>query len=361
MVNNILIISGYFYPEVTPRSFRTTELVKEFSRRGYNVTVLLPRVHFLHRDFAEKYKVKFIYINLSLGADLPKGNSLLIRGFRFLLQKIYTLLEYPNIKYLNSISKSISNILFVDLVISIAAPHAIHWGVNKALSHGKIVTKKWIADCGDPFMGNETIWKPFYFKYFENRFLKKADFVTIPVKDAIKAYNPKYKSKIRVIPQGFDMSRKYLKTTTHVCPTFCYSGVFYRGYRDPIKFIDYLAKLNINFKFIIYTPMSNFIIDRISKLNSKVELRNILPRDLLLEEISQMDFLINFSNKGSVQVPSKLIDYSIAGRPILSVSYNSINEKLIDEFLVGNYTNQTVLPNLEQYDIINVATQFLSL
>lgn len=36
---NILIVSGSFYPQNTPRSFRTTELAKEFGRLGLGCQV----------------------------------------------------------------------------------------------------------------------------------------------------------------------------------------------------------------------------------------------------------------------------------------------------------------------------------
>src|SRR5690606_8098316 len=42
VTKNILILSRTFYPENSPRSFRTTELAKELARQEHGVTVLLP-------------------------------------------------------------------------------------------------------------------------------------------------------------------------------------------------------------------------------------------------------------------------------------------------------------------------------
>ena len=36
----ILIVSGFFYPQNTPRAFRTTELAKEFARLGHDVVYI---------------------------------------------------------------------------------------------------------------------------------------------------------------------------------------------------------------------------------------------------------------------------------------------------------------------------------
>ncbi len=38
----ILIVSRAFYPEISPRAFRTTELAKEFARQGHQVKIILP-------------------------------------------------------------------------------------------------------------------------------------------------------------------------------------------------------------------------------------------------------------------------------------------------------------------------------
>ena len=74
-----------------------------------------------------------------------------------------------------------------------------------------------------------------------------------------------------------------------------------------------------------------------------------------------MDFLINIGNGTKVQTPSKLIDYTLAKRPILTIETNDIKENIISEFLEGNYDNQDAPIDISRYDIHNVAQQFLSL
>ena len=74
-----------------------------------------------------------------------------------------------------------------------------------------------------------------------------------------------------------------------------------------------------------------------------------------------MDFLVNIENQSSVQSPSKLIDYAIAGRPVLSVSSTTINPTVINQFLNGDYANRLKLPDLDQFDIRKVASRFLAL
>ena len=55
--NKILIISGAFYPQNNPRSFRTTELSKEFAKQGHQVTVYVPKDNREHVKFEKEYGV----------------------------------------------------------------------------------------------------------------------------------------------------------------------------------------------------------------------------------------------------------------------------------------------------------------
>ena len=96
------------------------------------------------------------------------------------------------------------------------------------------------------------------------------------------------------------------------------------------------------------------------KLVNKLILREYIPRDELLLQLSKMDFLINIGYNPVHQVPSKLIDYSIADRPVFNIS-DSFNEIQLLEFLEGNYKNAMILPNIEAYKIENVGASFLNL
>ena len=73
MKKKILIVSRSFYPENSPRSFRTTELAKEFARQGHDVTVFTPSVK-EHREFEQEHGV--------LIKDLghPKWRSIDLKG-----------------------------------------------------------------------------------------------------------------------------------------------------------------------------------------------------------------------------------------------------------------------------------------
>src|SRR6056297_1629532 len=95
----ILIVSRSFYPMNSPRSFRTTELAKEFARQGHKVTVLTPREEPVHANFEQEYGVNIE--NLGQPGWKPieiKGKGLMYwlrRGFKRISK---LLIEYPDIE-----------------------------------------------------------------------------------------------------------------------------------------------------------------------------------------------------------------------------------------------------------------------
>lgn len=362
----IIIISAFFTPEITPRAFRTTELVTELLKRNNEVTLYIPYKNYNYSELLTTYKnliIKFL-TSKELSPKLPIGKSIWKRAIRCLYYKYSQLTCYPYIK-LNKIIPGIlkKDINSYDLMISIAAPHAIHWGCAIALENGFIKVNKWIADCGDPFMGDETQYHPSYFKKFENKFCSLANYITVPIDNAINAYYPEYRHKIKVIPQGFDFTKFMnleINYSKNKVPTFAYAGSLYPGYRDLNAFVDFLSTIELDYQFIIYSPKSVLVDSYKKKLKEKLIIKDFIPRDDLLHQLSTMDFVINIENKGKFQLPSKLIDYALIKRPVLSVSNSILHNDIID-FLNGNYDKKQIMPDITYYDIKNVVDKFLNL
>lgn len=363
----ILIVGSSFYPMNSPRSFRTTELVKEFARQGHEVTLLTVKDDEYHIPFEKEYGVtikdfgplRFPKIKLK-----EAGFSNLLR--RILRRGLHLFFEYPAIELMFRVKKALKTESGYDLLVSIATPHPIHWGVARAWRTKNPIAKTWVADCGDPYMGAalDTFKKMFYFKYPEKSFCRKADYITVPLEEAKGGYYPEFREKIRVIPQGFkfdDVEIDYSSYRPHPVPTFAYAGGLIPGGRDPRKFLDYLVSLDQKYKFILYTKSRELVEPYAESTNGKIEIRDYIPRRELLKELSGMDFLVNFENDTSLQMPSKLIDYYLTGRPVLSVGSSEIDKAAVDEFLCGNYRKRYDYQEMEQYRIENVCGRFLEL
>lgn len=362
-MKKILIITNGFYPENSPRSFRATELAKELVRQGHAVKVITHPKKGVE-EFCFQNGILFKSLgNLTWSEPIVKGTGIIRLFWRFVTRMSLLLFEYPKIQLVFLIKKALKNEQGYDALISIAVPYPIHWGVARIWS--KKIAKVWIADCGDPYMGqeNDTFKPAFYFKWVEKWFCKKADYLTVPTEKSIAGYYSEFHSKIKVIPQGFrfEDAKLYHGEKENSKIIFGYAGMFIPGRRDPSEFLDYLNKLQFDkpFEFHIYTTTPQFVEPFVK--NPRIVLKELIPREKLLFELSKMDFVVNFENVGNTQTPSKLIDYLIIDKPVLSIKYGDLKPTKINEFLEGNYNQKMILPNKEIYRIENVASKFIVL
>ncbi|MGP5439703.1 hypothetical protein ACTXLR_09610 [Psychrobacter faecalis] len=366
-VKKIIIISHSSYPDTSPRSMRTDELAQELARKGYNITLYILTGGY---DYSSYEKMHNVTVN-SLGKTFffkfsyreIKAQKIFTKVVRKILNKVF---EFPYIELSFKTYKAIKKEDSADLLITIGQPYPIHWGAALFRTINKKKMKKtiWVADCGDPYMGNAFSKKFFYFKYIEKWFCKKADFISIPTIEAKQGYYSDFHEKIKVIPQGFNFNDVEISKNNkpNSVVTFIYAGNFYSGIRDPRPFLDYLASLDIEFKFIIYTKSHNILKGYEHKLGDKLSVRNYISRKQLVLEMSMADFLVNLENPSPVQTPSKLIDYGLSNRPILNVNTNKeLNKNMINSFLKRDYKHSFKIDNIQQYNIVNVADSFLSL
>lgn len=363
-MKEILIICFDFYPINSPRAHRATELAKEFAYAGNKVTVITPRNEPYHDDFEKinniiikdlgKSKLKEFYLGASKYANLIS---------RVINRILRLFIEFPNIELAFKVNEALKNETNYDLLVSIASPYPIHWGVASVWNKKQKIAKTWIADCGDPYMGctTDSFRKWFYWGWVEKWFMRKTDFVTIPVESARSAYYPEFYDKIHIIPQGFKIEAPVGKTyTPNFIPTFAYAGGFIPGIRDPRAFLDYLCTLTEDFRFYIYTNNRSLVEPYKPKLLDKLIVSDFIPREELLQKLSGMDFLVNFDNNTGTAVPSKLIDYLIIDRPVLNI-YSDLDMENINRFILRDYTGKMILPNIDQYRIENVSAAFLKL
>jgi hypothetical protein len=362
----ILIISQHLFPMQTPRAHRTTELLKEFGRRGHEVCLYAVLGKFDYSGFESEFKVKVRPIPIKwmlhpYNSDNDQKRKLIDQVLGRMLRK----LEFPNLELRWRVEEILEKEHDYDALITIADPHQIHWGAAKYRKrHPEKFPGVWIADCGDPFMlngANSGHLK--FFERFERDFCEMCDVITVPAEQAKLGYYQEYRNKIEVIPQGFnfEMDRE-LSEPVNPVRTFAYAGTFYKDIRNPKAFLEYLTSKEIDFKFEVFSPHNDQITTFKSLLGDRLVLRKPLPRTALIEELKTKDFLVNFENVNSpAQVPSKLIDYAICGRPILSVNPIRPDFSNIDRFLEGDYSGQYTFENLEQYHISNVAQRFVDL
>ncbi len=367
MGKKILIVTNAFYPDISPRSFRATELAKELVRQGHSVKVLThPRIG--TDQFCKQHGIEFKDLgNLTWPVPTVKGSGFVRLFWRATTRFSALLFEYPFIQIMPLLEKGLSGESGYDALISVAVPYPIHWGIAAVRSKKNPIAKTWIADCGDPYMGqeNDTFKPPFYFSLLEKKFCRKADYIIVPTESSVKGYYKEFHHKIRVIPQGFRFEdvRVYNGPKTSDKIIFGYGGMFIPGRRDPSELLQFLNGLDSSyqFEFHIYTISPQLVTPFLPASNGRIVLKPVVERDSLLYDMSKMDFVINFENVGTTQTPSKLIDYAILKKPILSIKSGNLAKDIVVEFLNGNYKKALVIADSDQYRIENVAHKFLNL
>lgn len=363
----ILIVSAYFFPTNSPRSFRTTELAKEFARQGHQVKVIFPDTGYDYREWESAFPTLTLSpMNELVWKDIVLTGGKLTYLYRRIRKRLQHLLfEYPSIEWFFRMPRILRNERRdYDLLISIAVPHTIHWGIARCIRKGMKPAHRWIADCGDPFMGciTDTFRHPFYFAWFEKAFCRQADYITVPVDSAKAGYYPPFRGKIRVIPQGFSFREMEIAAyTPGDYVQFCYAGGFIAGIRDPRPILEALLHCPCAFRFYIFTNQPEIVVGYRALLGEKLIVSGYIPRLELIRFMSTMDFLLNIENGTAVQVPSKLIDYSLSSRPILSLSSVTPDKEKLMRFLNRDYTNRTVIADVNQYNIEHVARSFIDL
>ncbi|TXK65579.1 glycosyltransferase [Alkalisalibacterium limincola] len=363
MAKRYLLVSRSFHPGNSPRANRTTELAKELCRQGHLVTVLTPR-HPEQEALARQYGMTMVDLAQESWPEIPTSfrgkQNLVLRAVRRALLLAF---DYPSIQLLWRTAKALESLPRHDVLISIAAPHPVHWGVARAHRRGRLPADVWLADCGDPYMGAENDSFPVmpYFRFPEKSFCRRADAIVVPVEGARVAYYPEFRDKIHVIPQGFRIADyahlKAISPRSDGVVRFAYAGLFIPGRRDPSGFLQHLVERKGAFEFHVFTK-SPELVAPFAKRDPRIILRGVLPRPQVMEALASMDFVVNFENVGARQTPSKLIDYWLCGRPILNVHGNKLGVKVIEQFLSGQYDEALQIERPEQYDISNVVREF---
>ncbi|WP_040637677.1 glycosyltransferase [Mitsuokella sp. oral taxon 131] len=361
-----LVLAGWYAPEKNPRAFRATELVRELKRNGDLVDVFAP-------DDAKEasdargvtYKVRAIHPKQGGSAAQEREAGYAKKTIRFLFYFFFG--DGPrNVLYgwnlFWALFKHRKHIGSYDTALAISYPFFVLLAFRIfGLLHRVPVVR--MADCGDPLYHNPAFPKAFYLKYVEEWVLNWYNYIIVPMTEAKGAYPGLFrKGKLRVIPQGvrlIPIDESLYKPCA--IPTFCYAGIFYQSIRNPDYFFDFLAKQTEAFRFIVYAlpdPFTRKLLARYqSVLGDRLEVRAPLEREELIAVLARMDFVVNFNNDNSTQRPSKLIDYAMSKRPILSFNRKTFSEKNFMDFLHGHYqAGEHIDPAI--YDIRHIARQF---
>jgi len=138
--------------------------------------------------------------------------------------------------------------------------------------------------------------------------------------------------KIVLTRQFFDMEIDsqpidfFQKTTINLV----YAGAFYKNIRNPQPFLDAFQALpNPSLRFFIAGNLDDChdLVSRYVMLDRRIIYLGQMDRSKVLNLLHQADFVVNFCNKGDLQLPSKLQELMILNPNIINL-YEHENQRL---------------------------------
>ena len=365
----VLVLSAWYYPARNPRAFRTTELVRELHRRGHHVDLFIPKDAIVD-DFGMG-NVHKVDVERPLERQLTEPSAHLS-----LRRVVVSFIRWASRFFLGvgprdmwygghlfwTMCQHRKEMKDYDMEIAISYPFSVLL-VSRFIEHFYHTATVRIADCGDPLYRNPSFAKAWYLKWAEKWVLSGYHYISVPFDRAKEAYEGLAPpTKITTIPQGVRLvDIDCALCRPNAVPTFCYAGIFYEHIRNPKFFLDYLLTLDQSFRFVVYCLEDTFSQEMLSSykklLGEKLLIKSPIDRESLIHEMAKMDFVINFDNDNATQRPSKLIDYAMSRRPILSFNCQTFRPEVFQAFLKGDYSAQYHV-DLEQYDIRRVVDQF---
>lgn len=367
----IHILTGHFHPQIHPRAFRSHELAAELVRQGHTVTVtnLTTIEGFDYEQYTREYGVRVENMELyketadnSRSGMSKTGQSFIGHAYRFLLT--YLLDGALFIKG-RQIADRLKIEADTDLVVALSTPFMCLYGLSLYIRKHKPSFVA-IADSGDPFYYSRQNKRAPWFALLERRVYSSFHYLTIPTANAIPSYERLIpREKIRIIPQGFRMDHlKLCREEPTGIPRFAYAGVFYWDIRNPEFLFQYLDKLNIPYEFHLFMRYRDALVDQLlgnyPNVEEKVVMHFSVPHDELLYQLSTMHFLVNIENVSNTQMPSKLIDYGMSGRPVLSCRKDNFSQEVFNSFMEGNYEGAMEI-DVRDYDISLLARKFVDM
>ncbi|WP_316844694.1 hypothetical protein [Pedobacter psychrodurus] len=373
-MNRVLIVSYYCYPESTPRGFRCFEFVNEYTRRGYNVDLILPKKNKfanLLSEFRNPDKITISFLGETeypafTGAQKENKGKGILDSFKGGLMNLYKFF-FPETHYLVKFSNQIFsalklNVTVYESIVSIGLPFHVHKGVAKAIEINPSLQKAVkFADYGDPFStaSNKPLER---FVETEKKVLTYFDYLIVPNIRSIHAFLPLVEeNKIKVVNHcmNFDnlkISNRAFDLEDRGRIIFAYTGILYKEMRNPKVLMEFIkTHIRQDFIFVICTISSNVesvqVVEEIKNiLGDKVRVYYDLDRYDVITVLKKSDFLLNIISGTDHLLTSKLVDYVASDRPIFEYKINENNSVDILSFFEQDYTKRLKLNN-DQYDI----------
>jgi glycosyltransferase involved in cell wall biosynthesis len=320
----LLIVSYLYAPDRSPRAFRWTALAERWAAAGHDVTVIAAGARATGRsNGVSVHRIPgWLRRTATVGAA---GDG---AGSRPLLKSVYerTLKrvlwpDYAFDWYLPALR--CARRIEAERLVTVSHPFTPHL-VGLRLKH-----RRWLADIGDPFslleatpLNNAALYRGLN-RRAERRVLAAADAVAVTAESARAAYAaefPESAGKFAVVPPLLSVPAPGADPLPRTGSHLVFVGTLYRALRNPEPLLALFAELRrrrpdvaLHFFGEIHDCGALF-----APLPEGVHLHGAVPRATAAAAMRQADALVNIGNATAHQLPSKLVEYVAARRPVLN-------------------------------------------
>lgn len=357
----LLIIISQFSPSQTPNTLRWLPLAEQFIAEGHEVSILTTK----HSGFPDEDDLEGIKIYRAghntlmdklyntfrsnnrrneVNASLP-NDGLLYNLAQKLTDKTWRKNYWPDGSklFLKPGIKKGAEVIAKNAIthmVSVGLPFTNHW-IAKSLKekHSQV---HWHMDIQDPFCYSDEFWVNNFSKYKDKNIAAEkaafglADSSSVTNERAREKYQelfPKLTASMVVIPPLFHLPTKkdsYDLVLYSAKIHLAYYGSFYEGVRSPLMFLKFLKYLHeqdnalfdkVQFHFLGQLDRKSYpLFSLYPEIRRYMVLHGFKNRAETLDAMSQVDILMNFGNTTDYHLPSKVVDYLYANKPILNLT-----------------------------------------
>jgi hypothetical protein len=349
----ILILSYIYWPDASPRAYRWTAIAERWAASGHQVDIVAGR----KRGDAARENRNGVTIHRTAGI-IDRLRGLLGRSSHratggaasptsereSLLRRLYGLtlkqIQWPDYAFdwrlpAQALARTLLREHHYAALISVSHPFTPHL-VGHAVKCDT-PDSRWLVDIGDPFslldeipLNNPALYRRLN-RRAEARILRDADAIAVTVARCAAEYRAAFaipERKIAVIPSLLSLPAEPPGGPMSFGPGrhLVFIGTLYRALRDPAPLLALFAALrarrddlHLHFFGALHDCEPCFA-PHADAIGRSIHLRGTVPRETVAAAMAGADILVNIGNATAHQLPSKLVEYVAAARPILNLA-----------------------------------------
>ena len=352
--SKVLIISFQYWPALNARAFRWTALAEDWAREGREVHVVCARVPdrpvLETQNGVQVHRVGSAWIERLRGAAMPvtgggtaARQSAIRRAATAAARAIWHRIYWPDTSctwYFAARSKAreLLAVIRPEAVVSVS-PAFTAVAVGRSLARRSRRGFRWLIDLGDPFSfadeappNNFRIYRGLNIR-FERSCFAAADSVSVTTSETRDRYAtlfPESAQKIAVIPPLVALPETG-SGTVHTGRSdrrrLAFLGRLYPTIRPPDFLLALFAALarapggeryELHFYGETWECEASFAPYR-HMVSRNLFVHGAVPRERAASAMRSAYALINIGNDTRYQLPSKIVEYAMTGRPILNL------------------------------------------